>query len=305
MDIRRKFRRFFMSYSITPNRLINKQIKLLKQSFSSYPIPFARVIHIETRSRCNSTCSFCMANYNDDPREDLLMEDNLVYKILDELKEIDYKNRISFYNNNEPFLDKRINKFITIARKATPQAYLELKSNGRGLTMEKIIEIFSSGLDTLYINDYTDTINHSKSVNKIIDELKSIRRFKGHMISRTGEYYNRIIIEKRNLTENLGTRAGTAPNAKIMSSALNAACFRPFEMMTKSPEGYVAVCSEDFYYSIKMGDVNNEKLFDIWNSKKYQKVRKELIQGNRIAHNACSKCDYKGFTYEMFNEYGL
>ena len=30
--------------------------------------------------------------------------------------------------------------------------------------------------------------------------------------------------------------------------------------------------------------------------------RRELINGNRNVHDACSKCDYKGFTYEMLYE---
>ena len=97
-----------------------------------------------------------MANYNDDPREDLLIDSNLVDKILGELKEIDYCGRISFFNNNEPFLDRRIFEFVKKARDLLPKSYLELKSNGKGLKMKKILEIFNAGLDTLYINDYTD-----------------------------------------------------------------------------------------------------------------------------------------------------
>ena len=146
---------------------------------------------------------------------------------------------------------------------------------------------------------------HSKNVLTIMDELNSIRRFKGHMISQSGNYSDRIIITKRNLTEELGTRAGTAPNAKKMLSALDKPCFRPFEMMTISPEGVVGICSEDFFYSTNMGNVNKEKLLEIWNSEKYTRFRNELINGNRNVHDACSKCDYKGFTYEMFNEYGI
>ena len=149
------------------SRSIKNLIKPLEEEFSSYPIPHPRIIHIETRTRCNSTCSFCPANYNENSRDDLFMEDNLVYKILNELKEIDFMNRVFFYNNNEPFLDKRIFEFIKRAREALPKGYLELKSNGRGLKIDKILEVFHCGLDTLYINDYTDTPQHSKNVKKI------------------------------------------------------------------------------------------------------------------------------------------
>ena len=302
MNMNRQLTKMFLNTTLGINSLINKNVKNLKKIFSNDTIPYPRIIHIETRNRCNSTCSFCMANIKEDPRDDLLMPENLVEKIISELKFMDYSNRISYYNNNEPFLDKRIISFIEKTRINVPKAYLELKTNGRGLKIHKIIEIFNAGLDTMYINDYTDDISHSKNVLKIIDELKSIRRFKGHMKSRTGKYNNRIIINKRNLNEQLDTRAGTAPNAIKLKSSLNKPCFRPFEMMTINPEGIVGVCSEDFFYSTKMGNVNNQKLLDIWYSDKYKLFRSELIKGNRNVHDACSKCDYKGYNYEIFEE---
>ena len=58
------------------------------------------------------------------------MPDALIQKIVSELSELDYPNRLSFYNNNEPFLDKRIYEIIALARQALPKAFLELKSNG-------------------------------------------------------------------------------------------------------------------------------------------------------------------------------
>ena len=282
--------------------MVNKQRKYFKDNPFFDDNPFPRIIHIETRTRCNSTCSFCMANIYDDPRDDLLMSDKLVTKIIDELSEMKYSNRISFYNNNEPFLDKRMYKIIENSRNKIPRSYLELKSNGRGLKIEMIIDVFNAGLDTLIINDYTDTGEHSKGVKKIQKELKSIRRFKGHMISYKGKYNDRIIINKRILSENLGTRAGTAPNSKELNVPITSPCFRPFEMMTISPNGTVGVCSEDFFYSTKMGDINKHTINEIWYSEKYNMFRRELINGNRNVHDACSKCDYKGFTYEMLYE---
>ena len=63
---------------------------------------------METRSKCNAFCSFCPASVTSDKRKDVYMPDELIKKIIEELSELDYPNRLSFYNNNEPFLDKRI-----------------------------------------------------------------------------------------------------------------------------------------------------------------------------------------------------
>jgi radical SAM protein with 4Fe4S-binding SPASM domain len=246
-----------------------------------------------------------MANIYDDPRKDLLMPDSLLYKIIDELEEWNYSNRISFYNNNEPFLDKRLPKIIKNARSKIPRSYLEVKSNGRGLKIDKILEVFNAGLDMLYINDYTDTGKNSKNIIKIIDELSTIRRFKGHMESHNGNYFHKIIITQRDVNQVLNTRAGTAPNRNKLPRSLQIPCFRPFEMMTINPEGYVGVCSEDLLYLSKMGDVNKNKLLEIWYSDKYERFRRKLIQGDRGHHKACSNCDYKGFSFEIFCESGI
>jgi radical SAM protein with 4Fe4S-binding SPASM domain len=76
-------------------------------------------------------------------------------------------------------------------------------------------------------------------------------------------------------------------------------------MMTINPEGYVGVCSEDLLYLSKMGDVNKNKLLEIWYSDKYERFRRKLIQGDRGHHKACSNCDYKGFSFEIFRESGI
>ena len=76
-------------------------------------------------------------------------------------------------------------------------------------------------------------------------------------------------------------------------------------MMTISPEGKVSVCSEDFFYSIDMGNVKDQSISDIWNSEKYRLYRERLLKGDRKVGKACSQCDYKGFTYEMLAENNL
>ncbi len=231
------------------------------------------------------------------------MPDELIESIIDELSELDYYNRLSIYNNNEPFLDNRIFDIIRSARDKLPKAYLELKSNGKILTTEKIFNIFNSGLDMLYINAYSKSGLLDPNIQKIQDDIRKIRRFKGHL--EDGKYFSRIMIIARSYDEVLGSRAGSSPNKQYEAGPLNRVCFRPYEMMTISPKGDVSVCSEDFYYSILMGNINQQRLSEIWKSNKFNGIREKLIRGERSCTAACSKCDYRGFTYEMLSEHGL
>ena len=73
-------------------------------------------------------------------------------------------------------------------------------------------------------------------------------------------------------------------------------------MMTISPNGTVGVCSEDFFYSTKMGDINKEKLIDIWEGETFNYFRKHLIEGDRKSLPVCSNCDYYGIAKHYGNK---
>lgn len=287
--------KYFTSFNET-KELQNTYMQYLK----NVTIPLPRIIHIETRSKCNSTCAFCPASINNDTRKDIYIPQELINKILKELGELDYLNRLSFYNNNEPFLDERIFSIIKQARERIPRVYLELKSNGIVLNTEKAINIFNSGLDMLYITYYSKDGEFSDNVKTIMQDFNKIRRFKGHL--EEGRYFSRVIITLRYTNKVAGSRAGTSPNKILKGGSLKKMCFRPFEMMTISPEGYVSTCSEDFYYTIRMGDIEKQSLLEIWTSQEWNLLRDNLISGNRSFTDPCSKCDYKGFTYEMLME---
>lgn len=265
-------------------------------------IPLPRIIHLETRSRCNGTCEFCPASIISDTREDIYMTDELILKIIDELAGLGFYNRLSFYNNNEPFLDERIFEIVKIAREKLPKAYLELKSNGIILTTEKILKIFNAGIDMLYINYYSNNGENEiqNNIKEIKNDLGKIRRFKGHL--EEDKYFSRIKIYLRSTNKIVGSRAGNSPNKKYNKKPLKKMCFRPFEMLTISPEGNVSVCSEDFFYTINMGNIKEQSLLEIWKSNYWNELRYKLIIGERNCTNACSKCDYLGYSYEMLME---
>jgi len=284
-----------------PTQLVRSLAESLENN--TYGLP--RIIHVETKTKCNGKCNFCAASVGQDTRPDITMSDALLDKIINELSTLKYSNRLSFYSNNEPFLDKRIFDIIAKARKAVPSAYLELKSNGTALNYEKVCRIFESGLDMLYINDYRSEgpngeLSTHKNIIAIKEELAKSRRFKGHY--ENGTYFTRVLISDRKETEVLGNRAGTSPNGMHLSQAMMKPCLRPFEMLTIDPTGKIGLCSEDLNFSEVMGNLTDSTIWEIWNSPAYNKVRKELLSGNRKIKSTCEKCDYKGFTHEIVSE---
>ena len=264
------------------------------------------VIHLETRSICNSRCTFCAAAVTNPSRPpDTLMPEALIEKILTELSEIRYANRLSFYNNNEPFLDPRIVEIVTRARRRLPRAYLEVKTNGMVLTLDKILQIFDAGLDVLFINDYVSDGKPSARLQTLREELNQLQRFKEKRVG--GKFISsRVIISTRRLDEALNTRAGTAPNKTTLREPLRTPCFRPFEMMTVNPAGFVAVCSDDVYFKTPMGNVNEQSLMDIWNSERWREMRLRLLDGQRGCYaNTCRDCDNQNPKLELMQAAGV
>tara|TARA_A100001388_G_C28738228_1_gene485379 strand:- start:21 stop:986 length:966 start_codon:yes stop_codon:yes gene_type:complete len=279
---------------------INEFRNELLSTYEKGTFSLPRVVLIETRSKCNGTCAFCPASALTDERSDELMSLEVFNKIIDDLAKINYSNRVSLFNNNEPFLDKRIFEIVALTRKALPRAFIELKSNGTLLNEKKVIKIFEAGLDMLNINDYTKDFKHTKNIEILKKELSSSRRFN---INNDIGAPKRINIELRKMDAVLSSRGGKSPNKKdFYNPYKNQPCMRAAEMLTINPRGNVGVCCEDYASTLIVGNVNKESIYKIWTSKNYVSIRKSLLKGNRSINHICSKCDHIGYSNEMLDE---
>lgn len=279
---------------------INEFRKELLNTYEKGVISLPRVILIETRSKCNGTCSFCPASALTDERADVLMPLEVFNKIIDDLAKINYSNRVSLFNNNEPFLDQRIFEFVQLTRKALPKAFIELKSNGTLLNENKVIKIFEAGLDMLNINDYTKENKHTKNIENLKKELSSSRRFN---INNDLGAPKRINIQLRKMDAVLFSRGGKSPNKKnFYNPYKNEPCMRAAEMITINPIGNVGVCCEDYASTLVVGNINKQSIYEIWTSKNYVSIRKSLLEGDRSINQICSKCDHIGYSSEMLDE---
>lgn len=267
-----------------------------------------RIVHLETRSLCNGLCSFCLAAARNKARPDMSMPDELIDKVLAELGELGFAGRLSLYNNNEPFLEPRLNDIIARARKALPLAYIEVKSNGRVISLDKVISAFDAGLDILYVNDYRPAEDfaagrHKKNVAEVREALEKSRRFRGHF--QDGTWFRRVLISLDRQDAVKEARAGTAPNREAIAEPIKAPCLRPFEMLTIDPNGKVGICSNDLLMTETMGDLNQQSIREIWTSPEYEALRRSLLDGDRTVKSTCRQCDHGGITMEVHAEHGL
>lgn len=272
---------------------INMNFVLRKKSSFKYinwflkqeKVPKPLMVLIETVNRCNSTCSFCPANRNNDKRPFTQMSDEMFYKIVSDLKEWKYEGMVSLYVNNEPFIDQRILDFHKYVREQLPQCKVKLFTNGLLLTLEKFLEIMPY-VDYLVINNYGETMEMHKNIEEIYNYVKA----------HNNEFDKKEIkINIRYIKDILTNRAGEAPNKKATEKIINEPCLFPYTDMAIFANGNVGICCNDATEKTCLGKVMDNSLKEIWendnmNSQSYGMIRQRIAKG-RAGYDFCKNCD--------------
>lgn len=244
-------------------------------------------IEIETRTRCNSSCSFCGASILHDKRPDIRMPDELLDKIFAELGAMQFKGMVRFFGNNEPLLDPRLPELIRKVKAASPECSVEVQTNGLKLNPRIGRELLEAGLDVLFINNYSDEGQLHNGVRAFLKETAH-------------DYPNaEIMVSLRQMTEDLNNRAGTAPNAEALKKPLPLPCMLPFSDLVVTADGRVAICCQDLEFQEVMGNLNAQSLLEVWNGDHFNRIRAGLMKGDRSVSEFCKGCDYRGFKDEF------
>lgn len=241
-----------------------------------------RIISIQTITSCNMTCCFCPINKNVYKLGKHYMSNNLLHKIAKELCDIDYSDQILLFTNNEPLLDRRIIEIVKLFRLSCPNADIKILTNGILITDKLIKQLFSNGLSSLIINNYSDGKRLIKSVENIISHAQEYKE------------YN-IMISIRNKNEILTTRAGQSPNKQEIEPTKFQYCALPFIDINVSYDGTITQCCFDALSKSNMGNVQEDNLQSIWENNNFQELRNDLFLGSRNKNTLCSNCDFDGF----------
>lgn len=250
----------------------------------SYPYPLFEKISIECNSYCNRSCSFCTRSSDD--REKVRMPEELIYKVLHELANIEYKGLISFHFYNEAFTDKRIFSFFEKCQALGLNNYVF--TNGDYLTKDVIERLSRYNIKefVLSLYDWTTDEDFQEKCNIIKNELK------------IDKYPWKFHIVKGG--ENFGNRAGYVQHkAEELSLPIMAACSKIEKKVDIRYDGSVVMCCLDYYGIHKIGDIRSENIIDIWYGAIRQKQIMDLREGLRKCYKLCSKCS--DYTIEIKN----
>lgn len=250
----------------------------LAQRLAQTPFPPPHKVEIEIFNRCNNDCPFCPVNSTLDPRKAVRMTDELFESILKQLAEMGFEGRLALHSNNEPLLDRRIERFARTARDRLPRALIYLQTNGILLTVERFAELMRS-LDRIVINNYADDL-------RMIPPVEAVWRYcREHESVR-----NRVTIHLKRKHIIRSNRAGTAPNAAGLSRPMRSPCLRPFFEMIIRPDGKVSLCCFDARGATTVGDAVKSPIREIWQGEMLMKIRRQMV-ADRSGIALCKPCD--------------
>tara|TARA_B100000902_G_C27234595_1_gene876692 strand:+ start:530 stop:1417 length:888 start_codon:yes stop_codon:yes gene_type:complete len=268
------------------SKTVEKKIQFFK--FEGAMLPLPTEIEISESGTCNRSCSFCprSAPGFEDKKE--FISNILHEKLCRELKELSYKGTIRYSGFVEPLIDKNIYYLINMARRYLPECNIEMVTNGDPLNLKRLNKLFENGLNRILISAY----DGKEDAQKLEDLCLSAKLTKEQYIVRH-RYYS----EEQDFGITLSNRSGLMENAeyKIVSlkEPLKKPCYIPSYTFFLDYQGDVLMCPHDWGKKVILGNLNNNKLLDIWFSKKSVKIRQMLNNSNRN-FKPCNVCDVEG-----------
>lgn len=281
-----------------------------KQIIKDFPIH----LDIEATSRCNLLCVMC-------PRTEMLNEGTfweskdfdfkLYKKIIDEGSQ---KGLCSIKLNilGEPLMNP---KLIDMIKYAKDKGIVDVMFNTNAclLTESKSIQLIDSGLDKLFFSfdsayrenynkirvnaEYTKVLDNIKKFSKIRLSKSSTSPFTRVSMVRCKENESEWV-DFFNLFDSIVDSVAWVDyvehsnkySEKNSEESNNFCCPQLWQRMFIHPDGVATICCVDSARKLKVGNIFNNTIEEIWKNSYYNKIRYLHSSGNINKISICSNC---------------
>tara|TARA_Y100000592_G_scaffold52548_1_gene82964 strand:- start:5617 stop:6504 length:888 start_codon:yes stop_codon:yes gene_type:complete len=249
------------------------------------PLGSLKSITINPTELCNRKCFFCpRVDEEIYPNQNLHISFETVRKISEEIKSIEYVDRVGWSGNGEPLLTKDFFEKVKVLADENPQLSVhEIVTNGDRIKKQKDIEkIYNSGINHIIVSLYDGQEQLERFIKLFKNYDKSMYTFK-------------ISFEDDIDLKNFTNRGGTVDiNTDLVSMNNKNKCFFPFYKLILDWNGDVLICCEDWFRLSKSKlNINTHSLKEIWESNVFNSYRKKLGVGDRSL-KPCDRCSING-----------
>ena len=245
-------------------------------------IPIPTWVELSLIDVCNRKCIFCpKSDPKVAPDTYQRMNRNIIDKIHDQLKEINFDGTISLCGYGEPMLHKDI---AYIVKKLSSISTVEIITNGDVLSPKNLQELYISNVSKVLISMY----DGPEQIEKFKEMTKKANVPEDMVILRDRWYdkYNDFGVKLTN-------RAGTVSVGDQEETGKYKTCFYPTYQFLIDWNGDIFLCPQDWQRRFSMGNMMQKTIFEIWTGKILTDFRKNLLNGNRCS-NPCKTCNANG-----------
>lgn len=275
---------------------------------------------------CNIKCIFCMHSSTNpcyDSIKNKMMDFELLKKAINDIKNFHQKIKaIHFCGIGEPLMNKNIAKMIKYTKDTNVAEKIDINTNGILLNKKNSKALIDSEIDFIrisvnglskqdfkeytgadvdfdkYVENLTYLYNNRKNTKiyiKILDfmvetpEKKELfyKIFEPICDSINIERYNECFLDTKDKDKlkdsNLSQRGEFLGVQKC--------CAQPFFKMEVLPDGNIHPCTEA-RTPLVSGNIKDDTIVNIWNSKKLNDFRLKMLQGTKFASKICAECAF-------------
>jgi MoaA/NifB/PqqE/SkfB family radical SAM enzyme len=277
-----------------------------------------RVVSIEAYNVCNLKCVMCP--YPDMSRPKVKMSMELFSQIVANAVEARI-NELNLNVYNEPLLDDSL--FTRIGYAKSRGMRVGFSTNGTVLTAEKAGQILRSGLDWIIVSidgasketfesirigaDFDDVVRNTRQLVELrnasqlekpvvtvccVVQKDNYREFASqprqfHQLFKGVDVINVGVVDTRR-----DDKTESVFNLRMRAKAKRVyPCPRLWLELTVLSSGKVALCCMDYDGSVELGDLNRQRIEEVWESTKFRDIRRLHLTRQGTAVFLCSTCD--------------
>lgn len=264
-------------------------------------IPFS--LNIGLTNRCNCKCTFCPISETKIPRVDMPLETAL--RIISEVK-VDHHVSLALFG--ESTLYKDLGEVIKAVKRKGVESILY--TNGIRVSGEVMADIINCGLDKIVFSlDATSREEYLKTkgvdaYDKVCSNIRTLMKIK-----RKNPF---VIVQYAGLDyeqDAPGIPADMVKRGRFISWGGEVAwqgkigrkireskpCTHIFKFLNVASNGDVVMCCIDYNHSIVLGNIYKENIMNIWNSERFNELRKQQIEGE--FSDLCLNCENESYYY--------
>ncbi len=290
------------------------------------PLETPFVLFVDPSSVCNFQCIFCPTGdrelIKNTGRYQGTLDFDLFRRIVDELVLFpDPIKVLRLYKDGEPLLNKNLAKMVSHAKQSDRVPYIDTTTNATLISPDRMGPLIEAGLDKINISidgmtrdQYLRFTAFDFDFDQLTEDIKWLYNNRGNceivikipaeLITQSqqqefydtfGDYCDRIFIEnfapcwpEFDVEERTGFKISRGIYQQPITHTDT--CPYIFYGMSVNADGLVSSCFLDWRRKLIVGDARKQTLMEIWNSKEFNALRLQHLEGKRCKNPVCAQC---------------